>query len=207
LVGYGGGLVNPLKEEVKVFDPQFCNPTAQSFCTIFPTNEKPCDALYGSPLIAGFAFFGGFLLNNQVCSLHNKGFMLNYHPLNDYIRFIEESSTEELASNDLPKFVVNLVTFNHINDNKPVFQCSGTIISKHHVLTTAMCASIRIAAVQSTFVDSENEFEEVVRITIHPEFKANQSLTNNNIAIIKVRKKQLKKKFKLKFLFTDKRRI
>jgi hypothetical protein len=189
LVGWGGAFLNPQVQEVQIFGPQFCNPNLpRTFCSVFATREITCNSFMGSPLITnGSSLFVGFVANNGVCLPTNNGFMLNYHSVN-YPEFIEEASTEQLSpGSDLPRFVVNVMNVHRQNVDNYSFRCSGTIISENHVLTTAYCAQgTQTLAIQGTFVNSTNDIEEAVEVTIHPGYQMGQLM--NNLAIIKVKK-------------------
>lgn len=70
---------------------QFCHPNyLQNYCALFPTrNHYSCDVMLGSPVTCGDQWIvAGFLINNGSCTQRDGQFLLNYHSVGDFQRWI-----------------------------------------------------------------------------------------------------------------------
>lgn len=126
-----------------IYEPEFCQTNFHDvYCSFFNTSaSETCVATLGSPVLCDNKLFSAFLIQHEPCTPNMNGeIQLRYHSVDRYSKWIEEvfkSSDRKLSK----KYIVNIIEFTSPDTTTVKFRCAGTVISEHHVLTTADCVT------------------------------------------------------------------
>jgi hypothetical protein len=126
-----------------IYGPEFCQTNFREvYCSFFNTSSsETCSATLGEPVLCGDDnLLSAFLIQHDPCTPNLNGeIQLRYHSIASYREWIDEvfkSDDDKLSK----KYIVNIIEYTNITTVK--LRCAGTVISEHHVLTTADCVTI-----------------------------------------------------------------
>jgi secreted trypsin-like serine protease len=125
----------------------------QRFCSQFnSTDSESCSAPLGSPVVCEDGDIAGILINDGKCSEVGDNALLFYHSIESFIDWIEDVVAETKRApretttrppreiREPTEFIVNVVHFEDIGKTK--IRCSGTVVSRRHVVTAASCVDV-----------------------------------------------------------------
>lgn len=101
LIGFGSITTSPVLDAVTVFQPQYCNATqTRAYCSnLANLDVRACSAAEGSPVVCINGFIDGILLNTFGCTADQNNIRLNYHSINDFRNWINETSSAKTLAN------------------------------------------------------------------------------------------------------------
>ena len=114
LFGWGSENPFPRMESVRIYGPEFCDPTNPNvFCSTFPTeNHATCTATLGSPVVCDSNNnIAGILNSHRQCTNENNQIVQTFISLLDFHSWILCVSTNHVqcdASGNLPGVTTNV---------------------------------------------------------------------------------------------------